>query len=62
MYSRTLITSILGKDQLMKYLKILVSMFLTILAFFRGKILLLEASVFQKVICSLQIQLSLKSR
>jgi len=51
-YNLRRIISILGKDQLMKYLKILVSLYLTVLAFFRREISRLEASVFQKIIWS----------
>jgi hypothetical protein len=48
-YNLRCIISILGKDQMMDYLKILVLLFLTVPAFFRRKISRLEASVFQKV-------------
>jgi transposase len=60
-YNLRRIISILGKDQMMKYLRILISLFLTVSAFFKRKISRLEASVFRKVICPEQIHLSLKS-
>jgi hypothetical protein len=60
-YNLRRIISILGKDQMMEYLRILVPLFLTVLAFFRRKISRLEASVFQQIICPEHIQLSLKS-
>jgi transposase len=60
-YNLRRIISILGKDQMMEYLRILVPLFLTVSAFFRRKISQLEASFFQKVICHWQIQPSLKS-
>jgi len=60
-YNLRRIISILGKDQLMKYLRILVPLYLTVLAFLRGEISRLKASVFQKIICLWQLQLSLKS-
>ncbi|MCX6335544.1 MAG: IS1182 family transposase [Bacteroidia bacterium] len=60
-YNLRRIISILGKDQLMKYLRILVPLYLTVLAFLRGGISRLEAFVFQKIICLWQLQLSLKS-
>src|SRR4030066_1265113 len=47
-YNLRRIISILGKNQLMEYLRILASLFLTITAFFRRKISRLQASVFQK--------------
>jgi hypothetical protein len=53
--------SILEKDQLMKQLRILVLLYLTVLVFLRGGISRLKTSVFQKTICPWQIQLSLKS-
>jgi len=59
-YNIRRIISILGKDLLSKYLRILVSLFLTVSAFFRRRIGHLETSVFQKIFCG-QIQLSLKS-
>ena len=60
-YNLRRIISILGKDLLSEYLRILVPLFLTVSAFFRRKISRLEASVFQQIICPVQIQLSLKS-
>jgi transposase len=51
-YNLRRILSILGKDQLMKHLKILVLLFLTVSAFFRRKISRLEAYVFQHIIRS----------
>ncbi|MCJ7450017.1 MAG: IS1182 family transposase [Bacteroidales bacterium] len=59
-YNLRRILSILGKDLLSEYLRILVSLFLTFSAFFRRKISQFEASVFQTIICSWKIQLSLK--
>ena len=55
------IISILGKDQMMEYLRILVLLFLTISSYFRRKISRLKASVFKKIICHWQLQLSLRS-
>jgi transposase len=49
-YNLRRIINILGKDVIMKYLRILVSMFLTVLAFFRRKISCFETSVFPAVI------------
>ena len=60
-YNLRRIISILGKDQMMEYLRILVSLFLTISSSFRRKISRLKASVFQKIICHWQLQLSLRS-
>jgi transposase len=60
-YNIRRIISILGKDQLMKYLRILGSLFLTVSACFRRKISRLEISVFREIICHRQIRLSLKS-
>jgi transposase len=60
-YNLRRIISILGKDQLMKYLRILVSLFLTVSAFFRRKINRLGTFIFQDIICLAQIQLSPKS-
>jgi hypothetical protein len=60
-YNLRRIISILGKDQLMKYLGILVSLIFTAIVCFRRKISHLEAMVLQKIICPWQIQLSLKS-
>jgi transposase len=60
-YNIRRIISILGKDQLMKYLRILVPLYLTVLVFLRGEISRLKTSVFQKIICLWQLQLSLKS-
>jgi transposase len=60
-YNIRRIISILGKDQLMKYLRILGSLFLTVSARFRRKISRLEISVFREIICHRQIRLSLKS-
>jgi transposase len=60
-YNFRRIISILGKDQLMKYLRILASLFLTITAFFRRKLSRLGTFLFQDIICPVQIQLSLKS-
>lgn len=60
-YNLRRIISILGKDRLMEYLRILVPLFLTVSAFFRRKISLLGSFLFQYIICPVQIQLSLKS-
>ena len=60
-YNLRRIIRILGKDQLMKYLRILGSLFLTVSAFFRRKISRLQASGFHKIICYWQILPSLKS-
>jgi transposase len=60
-YNLRRIISILGKDQLMEYLRILASLFLTITAFFRRKLSRLETFIFQDIICPMQVQLSLKS-
>ena len=60
-YNIRRIISILGKDQLKEYLRILVSLFLTVSAFFRGKISRLEAFILQRVICQWQIHPSLRS-
>jgi transposase len=60
-YNIRRIISILGKDQLMEYLRILGSLFLTVSARFRRKISRLEISVFREIICHRQIRLSLKS-
>ena len=60
-YNLRRIISISGKDQMMEYLRILVSLFLTISSSFRRKISQLKASVFQKIICHWQLQLSLRS-
>ena len=60
-YNIRRIISILGKDRLMEYLRILVPLYSTVLAFLRGGISRLKASVFQKIICLWQLQLSLKS-
>jgi hypothetical protein len=47
-YNLRRIISILGKDQLMEYLKILISLFLPVSVFFRRIISRLEAVVYQK--------------
>jgi hypothetical protein len=47
-YNLRRIISILGKDQLMEYLKILISLFLPVSAFFRRIISRLDAVVYQK--------------
>jgi len=60
-YNFRRIISILGKDQLIKYLRILASFFLTVSAFFRLRISRLEASVFLKIVSHWQIQPSPKS-
>ncbi len=60
-YNLRRIISILGKDQLMKYLRILASLFLTITAFFRRKLSRLGTFLFLDIICHVQIQLSLIS-
>jgi hypothetical protein len=60
-YNLRRIISILGKDQLMKYLRILVPLYLTVIVFLRGGLSRLKTSVFQKIICLWQLQLSLKS-
>jgi transposase len=59
-YNIRRIISILGKDQLKEYLRILSSIFSLISAFFRRKIRRLETFVFQDIICLAQMQLSLK--
>jgi transposase len=60
-YNLRRIINILGKDQMMEYLRILASMFSAVSAFFRRKISRLEISVFREIICHRQICLSLKS-
>ncbi|MGZ5192215.1 MAG: transposase, partial [Flavisolibacter sp.] len=60
-YNFRRIISILGKDPLIKYLRILASFFLTVSAFFQRRISRLEASVFLKIVSHWQIQPSPKS-
>jgi transposase len=60
-YNFRRIISILGKDQLMEYLRILALFFLTVSAFFRRRISRLEASVFLKIVSHWQVQPSPKS-
>jgi len=60
-YNLRRIISILGKDQLMKYLGILASLIFTVTVCFRRKISHLEVMVLQKIIYPWQIQLSFKS-
>jgi len=60
-YNLRRIINILGHDLLKEYLRILVSSFLTVSAFFRRKISWLEISVFREIICYRQIRVSLKS-
>jgi transposase len=60
-YNFRRIINILGHDLLKEYLRILVSLVLTVSAFFRRKISWLEASISQTIIYTGQMQLSLKS-
>jgi hypothetical protein len=60
-YNLRRIISILGKDQLMKYLRILAALFLPVSACYRRIISRLEAVVYQSVIGYWQKQSSLKS-
>jgi transposase len=60
-YNIRRIISILGKDRLMEYLRILAPLFLPVSAFYRRIISRLEAVVYQSVIGSWQKQSSLKS-
>jgi transposase len=60
-YNLRRIISILGKDKLSEYLRILVSMILTVSVFFTRKINRLEDYVFRKIFCHWRIQLSFKS-
>jgi transposase len=60
-YNLRRIISILGKDQLMKYLRILASLVFAVTTFFRQIISSLKATVLQKIICPWQVRLSLKS-
>jgi transposase len=60
-YNLRRIISILGKEKLSEYLRILVSIILTVSAFFRRKTSRLEDYVTRKVFYHWQIQLSLKS-
>jgi transposase len=60
-YNFRRIGNILTRDQLKEYLRILISIFYPISAFFRRKIRLFVTSVFQEIICTGEIQLSLKS-
>jgi len=59
-YNLRRIINILGHDLLKEYLRILVSLFLPVSAFFRREINQFETSVFQAIICIGKIQLSLK--
>ena len=60
-YNLRRIVNILGQNLLKEYLRMLVSLFLRVSAFFRRKISHLEAIVLQKIICSGHLRLSLKS-
>jgi transposase len=60
-YNFRRIISILGKDRLMEYLRILISLFLTVSAIFRRKIRGLEALILQCTICPMAISSSLKT-
>ena len=60
-YNLRRIISIVGKNQLMEYLRLLASFFLTVSDFFRRRISRLEASVFLKIVSRWQIQTSPKS-
>jgi transposase len=60
-YNIRRIGNILTRDQLKEHLRTLVSLFLTVSAFFRGKISRLEAFILQRVICQWQIHPSLIS-
>ena len=60
-YNLRRIISILGKDQLMKYLGTLASLIFAVTVYFRRKISHLESMVLQKIIYPWQIQLLLKS-
>jgi transposase len=60
-YNLRRIISILGKNGLMEYLRILVRLFLTVSVFLRRKIRSLGSFIFQDLSCPVQIQLSLKS-
>jgi hypothetical protein len=60
-YNLRRIISILGKDKLMEYLRILVSLFLTFSAFLRRRISRSGTFLLQDIICHWQIQPSLKS-
>jgi len=60
-YNLRRIISILGENRLKEYLRILVSLFLTVSAFLRRKIRSFGSFIFQNIICPVQIQLSLKS-
>ena len=59
-YNFRRIISILEKDQLTEYLRILVSLFFTIPAFFRRKISRFVTSLFQATICIEKIRLAFK--
>jgi hypothetical protein len=60
-YNFRRIISILGKDRLMEYLRILGSLFLTVSALFRRKISHFKIFVFRNIFSPVQIQLSVKS-
>jgi transposase len=60
-YNLRRIISILGKNRLMEYLRILVPLFLTVSAFLKRKIRSLGSFIFQNIFCPVKIQLSLKS-
>jgi len=60
-YNLRRIISILGKNRLEEYLRILVSLFLTVSAFLRRKIRSLGSSIFQNIFWLVRIKLSLKS-
>jgi len=60
-YNIRRIISILGKDQLKEYLRMLISLFLTVSAFFKRKIRRLEELIFQCTIWPMAISPSLKT-
>jgi len=60
-YNLRRIINILGQDLLREYLRILSPLFLTVFAFFRRKISLLETFLFQGISSSAKINLSLTS-
>ncbi len=60
-YNLRRVISILGKNRLMEYLRILVPVFLTVSAFIKRKTSSLGSFLFQDIFCLVQIKLSLKS-
>ena len=60
-YNFRRIINILGHDLLKEYLRILISLFLPVSAFFRRKLNQFETSVFLVLISAIKIQVSLKS-